>query len=232
MRHFIVTAWVIGGLLFLGLVARLASAVDLNESPMMHLAMPSTMPSMKPAAEAVNQSPPAVHDDGEVAQLDALHRYAVDAVLSLTPPYAERNIETPENRRARWTTFALECADDAQADGDDHPLERTLMRIWIGHRETLLAKDPRHVGDEDGGCAHGPWQLHDDRPACGGVLPYAKRDDRATQRAVATILFRQSPAAWSLPSPDPWNGIVADRGKHGVNRPSIVEYMRAHPYAP
>lgn len=158
----------------------------------------------------------------EVPKLDALHQYAVDAVLTLTPPYAERNFESADDRKARWTNFALQCATAVQESdvpwNEQH--EYVLTLIWIAHRETLIAKDPFNVGNCDEGTSLGPWSMKEWR----GV-------DRWSASGALTLLLAH-PQAWSLPQPKPWLGIVADRGKHGVNRPSVMEYLRAHPFTP
>jgi hypothetical protein len=164
-----------------------------------------------------------------VPRPDALHVYAVDAVLTLTPAYAERGKEPKEMREARWTMLASECADAVEESGLTEDQEKwSLALLWIAHRETILARDPCHIGigDCDQGLAgDSPWQIHAD------VDESLKGWDRMRCKT-ALALLRKQPDAWGLPHGKPWLGLVADRGKHGVNRPSVMEYVRAHPYTP
>lgn len=204
----------LGAFLFVAVTLALRLALATPPSPIAELSSGVAVAPLPPASTAV-----PVETAGEVKPLDALHRYAVDAVLTLTPPYAERNLESAEMRRARWTNFAIECADAVEASGVKEQVEYTLTLIFIAHRETLIAKDPFNVGNCDEGTSLGPWSMKE----WNGVDRY--------HAAGALKLLLAAPGAWSLPSPHPWLGLAADRGKHGVNRPSVVEYMRAHPYA-
>jgi hypothetical protein len=187
-------------------------------SPIPDLALPAAVAPVAPTSIAVPPTaaapPQPAAAASEVPPPDALHRYAVDAVVGLMPAYAERNLETKEDRLARWTTFANECADAVEAAGVKEQAEYVVSLIFIAHRESVLAKNPRHVGNEDEGLAFGPWQIHE-----------WKGMDRA-RAATALDLLIHAPGAWSLPS-KPWLGLAADKR---LNRPSAVAYLHAHPF--
>lgn len=207
------------------LTVALRMAMTADASPLLDLQPPPsalTPVAAPPAPPATSVAEP-VPVASEVPRLDALHQYAVDAVLTLTPPYAERTLESQEHRRARWTHFALECAD-AVAASDlptvDHP-KWALSLLWIAHRESLIAEVPRRIGTEDDGLAQGPWQIH--------AEGWLKELD-VSRASTALTLLRKAAAAWSLPQGKPWLGLAADRGKHGVNRPSVMEYLAKHPF--
>jgi len=219
-------------MLALPMVAALALALAVTFRMHADAAAPvATLPVAPPPASPVTAAADPEPAPAEVPKLDALHQYAVNAILTLTPPYAETtpgmHYESPEIRKARWTVFANDCADAVQASEVKEQAEYTLTCIWIAHRETILARDPCHIGIgncDDGVAGNSPWQIH------------AEGDYKNMDRMKATTMLamlRKSPSAWGLPSGGkPWLGIVADRGKHGVNRPSVMEYLRAHPFTP
>lgn len=180
-----------------------------DASPLMQLAIPPSTPVIAVAAPTtVPVAPPEVAS--EVKPLDALHRYVVEAMLSLPRAYVDRN-EDSEIRTARMTTWGNEIASAVESSDLAENLRApyAITIVFIGFRETLWARRIRDVGNEDLGLAHGYLQVHEWK----GLDPAAM--------TTGLGLLRHAPAAWCLPSPRPWEGL-----------PKAAKYLREHPFVP
>ena len=82
--------------------------------------------------------------------------------------------------------------------------------IYIAHRETRIARNPRLLGDQDQGRAHGPWQIWSWK----GKDPF----DAAT---ALEMMIEVPESSWSVPKKTPWLGY-----------PPAAAFMAAHPRHP
>jgi len=174
------------------------------------VAAPVATVTVSTVSVAAPSPPPAA------PSVDALHQYAIDAILTLKPAYAELKLETAEARKTRWVAFANEVADAVQTSSKiahEDQAAYVITLIWIAHRETVLAMNPFNVGNCDEGTSLGPWSMKEWR----GVDRY--------HAAGALKLLLEAPGAWSLPS-KPWLGLVYDKR---LGRPSASSYLAAHP---
>lgn len=113
--------------------------------------------------------------------------------------------ELSGSRSIRLHKLADDVADAVESQGVDWRYAATLL--WIGHRETRLCSVPRKLGNEDGGRAHGYFQVW----AWKGRDPYSA--------ATAMDMLVHDAGAWSLPAREPWTGY-----------PEAAAWINAHPF--
>lgn len=141
----------------------------------------------------------------------ALFLYLLALALALPRAYVDRD-EPEESRRARIGELVGGVVDAIESAGLDDERARAygVTLIVLAHRETVLARRPRDVGNEDQGLAHGPWQIHEWK----GKNPFAA--------STALEMLREDPwQSWCLPKGAPWVGL-----------PRAARYLVAHPALP
>lgn len=121
----------------------------------------------------------------------------------LADAYAD-HLEDRFWRHDRLRKFASELAD---ATGPDD-WRRASLLVWIAHRETRLARNPRLLGTEDNGRAAGPWQV------------WGNRYGSPFRALTAYKMLVAEPSAWSLPKgSEPW-----------VGYPEAASFIADHPF--
>jgi hypothetical protein len=146
------------------------------------------------------------------ARADRWYPALADLVSDLADSYAERN-EPPAGRATRLSAFTL----DVLRAVDSRPtmkIERVAWPyaatlVWIAHRETRIAANPKLLGDQDHDRAAGPWQMWDEGKWKG-------RDRWSADTALDMLV--EDAGAWSLPEVEPW-----------VGYPEAAAWIASHP---
>jgi len=200
---FIALTVVLGVLLTRGQPAVAASATEMQTAA-------SSPPSPEPAAAV--EEPRVEHGP--------LYDYLRPLVEQLADSYAERpgsgskHAERPDLRQYRLDEFTSDIERAFRDDwrtpmlrerGEDWKYAATL--VWIAHRETRIARNPRVLGNEDAGHAHGPWQV------------WAWKGLSQWLASTALDMLIENPGAWSLPKGTPWLGY-----------PDCEKWVREHPF--
>ena len=186
------------------------SLPELVQAPLVQAQPPAPAPSESALSAA------AVEPRNE--EHDALYDYLRPLVEQLADTYTERpgqkHAERSDLRENRLEAFVLDIERALQADwrtpmlrerGEDWKYATTL--VWIAHRETRIARNPRVLGNEDQGKAHGPWQI------------WTWKDMDPWKASTALDMLIENPGAWSLPKGTPWLGY-----------PDCEKWVREHPF--
>jgi hypothetical protein len=141
-----------------------------------------------------------------------LREYLYSMADEMSDAYADRK-EDPRGRITRLEHFANGIADALEADWriptlGDNDWKYGATLVCIAHRETRISRDPRKLGNQDNGRAHGPWQIWS-----------WHRQDPFSATTALDMLLTEPTSSWSLPKKQPWIGY-----------PDCAKYIAAHPF--
>jgi hypothetical protein len=174
--------------------------------------------------------PPSPHPHGDLTQ-DVLYDSRVDPwyveLRELTETLSDAYADKPhlsrfggtsgENESARWERLGRFTRDvlgavrsragELAQFGPDAAWGYAATMVWIAHRETRIASEPKLLGDQDQGRAHGYWQVWEWHGA-----------DPFMASTALDMLIEEPGSSWSLPKGHPWLGY-----------PECARWLATHP---
>ncbi len=193
-------------------------------------AEPPPTPRAPRVAADVSFQATAVPDHVPQRYWDGLHAYLFDLLDGLQPARDDEvcekvhrtdHCERSDLHALRLSKIVTEIEEAVRLDESillDDEWKYAATLVWIGWRESLFARNPRLIGTEDLGHAHGPWQIQ--------PLKTLGETDENVHRATTALARLTTPKVgaqgrWGLPTNEPWRGYgPAER------------WVRNHPYRP
>lgn len=186
------------------------------------VAPPASVPPSQMVIEAASVTPGQIEELAKPPEEDPWFQPLRSRVEELSDaymdkPHTHRGLPAGEPQIGReirlnhFTTSVLAAvrarAGELAQFGPDAAWEYAVTLACIAHRETRIASNPSKLGDQDGGRAHGYWQVW----SWHGADPYSA--DTALD-----MLLTAPTSSWALPAKHPWTGY-----------PECSAWLKVHP---